>query len=217
MAGQVVAMKKKATAPAAAPEFDINAILGGAAKPQESKSGSKTPVLTVGDDVKEIATKLRTVKGELDSAEAQFELLKSELVEKVTGARAELCKTGYHSTVRVPDAQGLSVSVTWSGSYSKVGIEKKDAIEGVVGERFEEFFSLVNEIKVRPEACGNQEMLTELIAAIGPERFAQFFEVSRTIKPTERYTTEFFTAFDEEQRTALSQVVKQYSPSIKTK
>jgi len=53
---------------------------------------------------------------------------------------------------------------------------------------------------------------------VGPKQFARFFAVTRTVKPTTRFTTEQFNVFTSEQRQRLAQAgVCQFKPSIKAK
>ena len=196
-------------------EIDVMAVLAGAAKPKEAASSkSKTPILSVGDPIKKLATRARALTAEIESRQSEMELVKQELIDQVAPLRAGLCKKeGYLSTVRVPDTEGLSISLTWSGSYSK--IDDVPAVKKVVGERFDELFITTNVINVKGDA--SNALLKELITAVGPERFAEFFDVTQAVKPNERYTKEFFSFLTDDERALLSPMVPQYKPSIKTK
>ena len=209
--GKVVAIKKEKQAGG----FSVADVLSTAAKPSEPKSKSSVPVLDVSQEVKELAARIREVKSQLDSAEAEFELRKQEMIDAVAPMRASLCKSGYVSSVRIPDTNGLSVSLTWSRKYSKVGMDKKAAIEGIVGEDFDDLFETKTEIKVKEGA--SEEMLRELIESIGPERFAHFFDVEQTLAPTARYSEGFYSTFTEEQVAELNRLVVPYKPSIGVK
>jgi hypothetical protein len=194
---------------------DLDAVLGSAESKEAKASKSKVPVLKVDGKTQATVTRLRRLKEEIESLQSEFDMLKGELVGVAAPLRAELCASGYVSSVRVPGTEGLSVSVSWSNAYSKIPLGSGPDIEGVVGEeRFGDFFFTDMEIKVKDFS---EESLTELVEAVGAERFARFFEVKRWLKPTERYTTEFFTAFTPEERERLAPVVRQYSPSVGTK
>ena len=208
----VVALKKKQEKPQG---FTVADVLSTAAKPVEPKSKSKVPVLDVPQEVKELAAKIREVKAALDSADAEFELRKQEIIDAVAPLRAGLCKSGYVSSVRIPDVNGLSVSLTWGHKYTKVGMDKRDAIVGIVGDDFEDLFETKTEIKVK-EGAG-EDKLRELIEAVGPERFREFFDVTQVLAPTARYTDGFFTSFTDEQRAELAKLVVPYKPSIGVK
>jgi hypothetical protein len=208
----VVALKKKQEKPQG---FSVADVLSTATKPAEPKSKSKVPVLEVGEQVRELAAKIREVKAALDSADAEFELRKQEIIDAVAPLRAELCRSGYVSSVRIPDTNGLSVSLTWGHKYTKVGMDKKDAIAGIVGDDFEDLFETKTEIKVKDGA--GEDKLRELIEAVGPERFREFFDVTQVLAPTPRYTDGFFTSFTDEQRAGLEKLVVPYKPSIGVK
>lgn len=195
--------------------FSIDDVLATATVKKEAKSKSKVPILTVSDDVKKLATKIREVKAKLDSTETQYKTLQAEIIEEVSPLRTELCRRGYQSSVRIPDTNGLSIGLSWSHSYSKIGAESADTIKEIIGDdRYEEYFKIDLNITVKDVS---DENLKELIEVVGPERFAQFFDVERNIKPLDRYTDEFFMVFTPEQQESLSQFVRQFKPSIKTK
>ena len=93
--------------------FDLGAVLAGATAPKASKSKKPTaPVLVVGEDIKKLATRVREVKEQLDSAESIYETLGAELIGKVSPLRDDLCKKSYQSSVRIPDTKGLSVGIS---------------------------------------------------------------------------------------------------------
>ena len=208
----VVPLKKKQEKPQG---FNVADVLSTASKPAEPKSKSKVPVLDVPQEVRELSARIREVKSQLDSADAEFELRKQEIIDAVAPLRAELCRSGYVSSVRVPDTNGLSVSLTWGHKYTKVGMDKRGAIVGIVGEDFQDLFETKTEIKVK-EGAG-EDKLRELIEAVGPERFREFFDVTQVLVPTARYTDGFFTSFTDEQRAELEKLVVPYKPSIGVK
>lgn len=196
--------------------FDLDHVLAGAqAAPKDAKGKSKVPVLSVSPELKAQAAKLREVKEELDSLESQYETLSAEMIEKVSPLRESLCRQGYVSSVRVPDTKGMSIGISWADKYTKIPAENEAALRKVAGDRFSDFFvpDLVVTVKdISPES------LTEIVKAIGPERFAQFFAVEKSFKPNSRFTQEQFTAFTPEQRQQMAQAgVKQFKASIKVK
>jgi hypothetical protein len=209
-----VALKKKA--PASEQAFDLDSVLSSAAAPADSKSKSKVPVLTVSPDVQAKAKRLRELHAEIESLTSMFETISTEVVEAVSPLRENLCKSGYVSSVKIPDGAGSSIGMSWTDSYSKIDLANRDAIMAVVGDQFGDFFRLDKEIKVKGEIP--DEMLRELVEAVGSARFAEFFEVKRWLKPTTRYTQESLVTFTPEQRQQLGQAgVRQYKASIKCK
>lgn len=107
-------------------------------------------------------------------------------------------------------------TIYFTGSYSKIDPANLPAIKEAVGEeRFGDLFITTNVITVKGDATN--ELLKELITAVGPENFATYFEVAQSVKPNERYTKEFFSFLTDDERALLSPMVPQYKPSIKTK
>jgi hypothetical protein len=130
--------------------FSIDDVLSTATQPKETKSSSKTPVLTVGKDVMEKVTRLREIKEELDSLESEWDLLSAATVSQVEPMRADLIKRlGYTSSVKVPDMNGLSATISWSAKYSAVDLSNAPAIEAVIGERANQFFTKEMKITVK--------------------------------------------------------------------
>jgi hypothetical protein len=208
--GSVTTLKKKVKETP-----DLNSILAGATVPKEKSGKSGAPVLDVPKDVKELVTQIRNVKAELDSAKSMFETLEAELVAKVSPLREKLCSKGYVSAVKVPGAKGEGVSLSFSSRYSKTSLDNADTIEGIIGgERFLEFFTTGMNIVVKDVS---EKSLLELIELVGEEKFARFFNVERWITPVERYTTEFFNTFTQEERLLLSNIVRQHKPSVRAR
>ncbi len=210
----VTALKKKVKPEEG--EFDLSAVLAGATAPKASKSKKPTaPVLVVGEDIKKLATRVREVKEQLDSAESMYETLGAEFIQKVAPLRDDLCRRSYQSSVRVPDTKGLSVGISWSDKYCAIPSENEDALRELAGVAYDDYFTGSIEVSVRDIS---EESLTELVKAVGPERFARFFSVVKTIKPTTRFTQEQFNVYTPEQRQQFILAgVKQFKPSIKVK
>lgn len=195
--------------------FNLDDVLAGATAPKASKSSkSKVPVLTVSKDLQDKAARIREVKNQLDSLESQYETLSAELVQGTAPLRESLCvKQGYTSAVRIPDGKGLSVGVSWADKYSKIPAENEKPLVSIAGDKFDDFFKVDMVVTVRDIS---EESLKEIIKAVGPERFARFFAVEKTFKPTTRFTQEAFTTFSAEQRRKFTEAgVKQFKPSVK--
>jgi len=198
-------------------DFDLADILATATEPKKGKtSKSKVPVLTVSNEIKTKATRIREVKEELDSLESMYETLSAEVIESVSPLREALCRQqGYQSSVRIPDTKGLSIGVSWADKYSKISAENEKELREIAADKFDEYFTKDMVITVKDIS---EESLKEIVKAVGPERFAQFFAVEKTFKPNTRFTHEQFTAFTHEQRQRFLQAgVKQNKPSIKVK
>jgi hypothetical protein len=196
--------------------FSIDDILSTATQPKEAKSSSKVPVLTVSKDVQQKLTRLREIKELLDSLESEWDLLSAETTAQVEPMRADIIKRlGYTSSVKALDTNGLAATLSWSTKYSAVDLSNAPTIEATIGkDRATQFFTREMKITVKDVT---EDALRDLIQSVGPERFAQFFAVERWMSPTKAYSEQFYTAFNEKERTALAPIVRQYKPSIRVK
>jgi hypothetical protein len=195
--------------------FNLEDVLASATAAKETKSASKTPVIEANEELSGMAKRLRELKDDIESKTSEFDSLSADFVEQIEPLRAAyIVRNGFTSSVKVPDGEGKSVSVTFSSNYSKIAVASQGAVEELAGDSFDLFFKKEMEITVKDVT---EESLMELVQAVGPERFARFFVVNRWMLPTKAYTEQFYTAFDEGQRTGLKGLVKQYKPSIKTR
>jgi hypothetical protein len=196
--------------------FSIDDVLSGATQPKEAKSSSKVPLLTVGKDVQQKLTRLREIKEELDSLESEWELLSAETTAQVEAYRADFIKRqGFTLSVKALDTNGLAATLSWSTKYSAVDLSNAPTIEATIGEeRLNQFFTWEMKITVKDVT---EDALRDLIQSVGPERFAQFFNVERWLSPTKAYSEQWYAAFSEKERAALAPIVRQYKPSIRVK
>lgn len=206
--GKVTALKKKEVEA----EVSLDDILSGATTEKKSGSTSKVPVLQIDEDTKKLVKEIREIKEEMDNIEAQFKLKEAELIEKVKPLREKICQQAFTSSIKIPSSDNLSILMSWKHAYSKVKMDMKAALDTMTGGRFSEFFAVKMEITTR---SNDENSLKELIGLVGKENFPRFFNVERWIAPTERYTSEFFTAFEPKHRAELSAAVRQYKPAIK--
>ena len=197
--------------------FSVDDILAGAAVKKEAKSSSKVPAIDVADAVKARATRLRELQNQMESLKTEFDVISADFVEDVAPLREELIRMqGYISSVKVPDTNGIFVTVTWKDAYSKVPMEMAATIINVIGQdRTEIYFENKNVITVKKDLT--QEALRDLIKLVGPMDFAKYFDVDRWIEPVKDYTEDFYTKFTATERENLSPIVKQYKASVRVK
>ncbi len=209
----VVPLRKKTTEKPVK-EINIMDVLNTATVKTETKGKSKVPVLTVSENVMQLAGEIRELKGQIDSLKSMFDVKEAEILTLVIPERERLCKSDYQSSIKVPDLDGMTILISWKDQYSKIPIETENNIKQIVDGKYQEFFETDMNISVKKEAL-NETALKELIIKIGVSEFSKFFDVERWIKPTNRYTREQFIALTPEQRQALSLYVRQYKPAIK--
>ena len=190
-------------------------LLRAAAKKDEPVKKSSTPVLPVEETVKSLATEARQAKEQMDSFKTIFDMKSAELIQAIDTLRVELCRKGYTSAVKIPTLDNLSVTVVWSGNYTKIPGSKEGEIISIVGDRYQDYFK--SQIAIQAKKDLSNEELNDLVATLGEEKFIRYFETEEVLRPTERFIHEH-PMFDQQTRDALeSASVKQYKPSIRTR
>lgn len=199
-----------------APEpMSLKNLLRTAAKPEEPAKKSATPILPVDEQVKGLATEVRKAKELADSSKTLFEMKSQELVDAIADLRGELCRRNYTSAVRIPTLDNLSVTIVWSGNYTKISGSKEADLVSIVGDKYPEYFQSKFAITVKDELSDDER--TEFINRLGAEMFTKFCSVEEVIKPTERFKFDH-VCMDRATREALEMAtVKQFKASVRTR
>lgn len=94
---------------------------------------------------------------------------------------------------------------------------REETIQKIVGKKYDQYFSTANVIKVKADL--SDDALADLIKRVGPESFAEFFEVEAQIKPTELFTKVERFRIPQEVRDRLRDEagIRPYKPSIKVR
>lgn len=195
-------------------EMDLEAVLNTATKEKKSTK-STIPVVTISEVVAKEVDVLRELKEQLESIQTMIDLKSAELIKVVSPQREKICKQEYTSSIKLAGTKGETITLTWKDAYSKVDVDHESDIKDIISDRYVEFFKKEMQIKAKDDI--SEQDLKDLIGAIGATKFTQYFEVERWIAPVKRYTTEFFNTFTAEEREKLSEIVRQYKPSLKTK
>lgn len=148
-----------------------------AAKPV-TKGKSKTPEVQR-DDLNEAVDKwIEASKMEKDAealkAQAEAVILPEAEAERV---KASMSDGEFHSSVKINGKITTSVQ----SRYSPVKSEDEDAIKGVVGAKFDEFFKSKTDVALKPALLEDEAAMGKIVAAIGEENFGKFFDVKQTL------------------------------------
>lgn len=152
------------------PAFSLDDILNSATVSKSTKEKSKVPVLPVGDNVKKLVTEIRRLKAEYDDAKSMFELKEKELLDLVIPEREKLClQQGYVSSIKIPSSDNLSVRISWKDQYTKIGLETVPMLEGIIKDRFQQFFTtdMVITVKNNSESALNELIQESVRSASG--------------------------------------------------
>ncbi len=204
--GTVSALKKKEK------EINIDEVLGQAQKKETPKS--KVPILEVSDEVKAQATKIRFLKENIEGLQSELDLVGAEFIEAITPIRTEIMAfNGYISSVKIPDTEGKSITVSWIDNYTKIPFEHKENLQNILGDLYDGYIKTELTIKVKTV---DEASLKELIRIVGVDNFSRFFEVERSLKPSTKFTQEQHT-LPKTVKDNLAGYIKQYKPALKTK
>jgi len=190
-------------------KLNVNDVLKSASK----KSKPKTEMVELSLPAKALDA-FHEAYDKVKEAEAELSIAQLDLLEKVEPSYLEQLKTKYVNSVRVTDGN-TELTVSWKDAYSKIPTEQLDEIKSIVGNKTDSFFRETNDIKVKPEAATDPDVLEKLINAVGAENFRRWFDVNQSIKPTREFTERRYMELDKKTNEALAPLVKQYAPSIK--
>lgn len=196
--------------------MNLDDILGKATVTKTNGKKSTIPLIEMDEDVKELITAYKQVGEKIESLTAKLKDMGSEIIQKASIAREEymISNGKFIKSIKIPGNEDATpATIVWSNWYSKIPLDAGSELRRIV-PNFEEYFEGKLEIKVQKDI--NEEKLKDLVNRVGPDDFAKFFEVERWISPTEK--------FDEEQhklipeiRASIRDLIKQRTPSIKTK
>ena len=212
------------------PVVGLKDVMRSAQQKEPSAVKSKTPVLKVSDEIQKEAEVLWNLKQIMDNAKNEFERASAELVAKVAPLRIDLCQKEYVSSVKVPAGKYL-LGITWSSNYRKIlgGSETEAELTRVIGGEEQFKMSFFSKFKIYADDKSETELYqlfcmlapndgeTAEDVAIGQSRFASYFKVEETIKPTETFIRQhMFMSEAKKAELELAGVV-QFTPSIKTR
>lgn len=219
---------------ATAVKQDFKSVLRKAPQKEASATKAKTPVINATEEIRTKAERFREEKEALDKHQQAVDLLAEELVSECSPYRLEMLQREYVPTIRVPSADGLSITITWSSNYKKISTEQEQELLQILGEtayseyfkskfvisavdlsndQLSQFFYWLSPKKGEREYSANEEDNL----AIGQERFFSMFKVEEIIKPTERFVREHPLMGVNVQNSLKLAGVAQYKPSVKSK
>lgn len=181
--------------------------LKGAAK-KESAPKTKVTTYEVPEEITTKATRMWEIKQSLTELEAEWDMLKADLMDGIEPIRlSHLKSSGYHASARIGTNNGHWVVISYSDRYMKIPADNEDALRALTGSDYDSLFSLRNDIKVRSDL--SQDELQIIVERIGYEDFVKYFDVSLSIKPTPKFTQEKHNLFKSDKLLAIGSIVKQ--------
>lgn len=155
-----------------------------AAKGPEPKKKSATPSVTL-DGHDEAIQDWMQANADMKSAEARKVAAEAKFLDSAEGLRLSECQRDgkYHSSVKLNDKILYGVQ----NRYSAIPNADQEKLDEVFGDKSEQYFKAKTEIALTAAALNDEKILEKLVAAVGADNFATYFEVEQHISPTETF------------------------------
>ncbi len=150
------------------------------------------------------------------AAKEELEESEEALLQEVIPQYQEQLKERYVSSARASEGDA-EATIVWKDAYSNIPLDKAEKIKDLVGEKYDEYFTEINEIVVREDVAQNPDLLKELVEAVGPDTFSKFFDVEQHIKPVTKFTAERQRTLSPEVNEKLNELVRQHKPAVRVK
>lgn len=149
-----------------------------------SKSKSKTPTIDRPDLNDAIDKWLEASKMEKD-AKALKEQAEGVILPEAEDERVKASMGGgeCQSSVKIND----KITVSVQSRYTTISTENEEKIRNVVGDKYDEFFKEKTEVSLKASLLEDEEAMGKIVAAVGEENFAKFFDVKQNIVPTKAF------------------------------
>lgn len=128
-------------------------------------------------------------QGEIDRWTAIAETERAQIDAAAGPARLEACRRAGKAEASVLINQRMTY--TQQNRYSAIPAERMPELEEAFGHSARDYFRQTLKIELTEAAAEDEELLGALIEAIGPEVFARSFKVTRSVKVTEAFHTDY--------------------------
>lgn len=155
---------------------------------------------------------------EAKTAQALADAAKDQIVSAVAPRRLDFCREA-GAVLSSVTVNGL-LTFTQTSRYCNVAEERREALEAAFGENFGRYFADTLTISLKKDAANDERVLSRLLEAIGPEYFAEVFDVRRDLAVRDVFHNEYCTRADVQaiaQPFMDEQTIRPYSPSLKIK
>ncbi len=185
-------MKAKTKAAPVDDKPDVLSYLDAAKQPGKKKS---TQLEYDGDPAAvELAAAWLVWNQREDEAKREKEMVRDQILQFVRPWHEEQCRArqAHTPTVNVPTKDEDAVRVSFQHRYGKIDADRETMLREAVGPEFPAFFRIAYALKLRKEIADDfqklQEFIQILASVVGPQRFAAWFDVEKTIVPTHLLT-----------------------------
>lgn len=121
--------------------------------------------------------------------------LRDVLLAEIEPWHIDVCRAGgvYQPTVHVPTASG-TLQIQFQNRWGKISTKLEPDLRAVLRDRYDRFFELRFGLKLKRDVAEDKgqldQLVRDLVKALGQERFAACFEVDLSLAPTKAFTEE---------------------------
>lgn len=200
----------------APPPLSAAALLASMAAAQPT-TGPKSRTLAVSipelDDDIEVWAR---AKAQLDQAEAAMRDAEARIIEAGSRARRDACRRAgkVEASIRINGR----VTLIQKCQYSPIPLDSGERLAAAFGADRDRYFVLATEAKLTDQAVADEALLSDILRAIGPDRFAAAFTVRQTYRPTEAFHADYTLRPEVEHRAAAmvaDQTIKAHKPTLR--
>ena len=155
---------------------------------------------------------------EAKTAQALADAAKDQIVSAVAPRRLDFCREA-GAVLSSVSVNGV-LTFTQTSRYCNVAEERREALEMAFGDNFPRYFADTLAISIKKDAANDERVLEKLLELIGPEFFAEVFDVRRDLIVKDVFHNEYSTRADVQaiaQPFMDEQTIRPYSPSLKIK
>ncbi len=175
----------------------------------------KEIIKDVPESVRKAITKVLAGKAKKKAGESEIKVNEVPVIEFGQNLKDERAFSGdYSKSLKIEGENGDVVTFVTANKFSHKA-EDEEEIEELMGEdNFDELMPEMFTITVKEEVFADPDMQKYLMTRMG-DRFAEFFNVTKSRKVISTFDEELYKRFDEEKVEDIKVLVKQSKPAIK--
>lgn len=181
-----------------AKKVDVMGVLGASAKkagPKKKKDENPTVDLPNTDANKQALEAWLKHKREERSASAKRKKEQEKLMGPAIAARTEWCLANkFTKAVKIKVGDTEPIGIAFQAKYGAISTDDTERLQEIFGDDYDRCFETITEVSLKEDAMkevaaaaaeDREGPLDKIIAAIGPAKFAEIFEVKQSVKPTD--------------------------------
>lgn len=188
-----------------------------ATAPSKKKAGKvvREIITDAPDAVKEGISKVLAGKAKKKAGESEIKVGETPVIEYGLNLKDDRALNGdYNKSYKIQGENEEDVITFVTANKYSHSEEDQEEVAELMGDNFDDLMPENFTITVKEEVFADPDMQKFLMSKMG-ERFADFFEVTKTRKVVPNFDEELYKRFDKEKIDDIKVFVKQAKPSLK--